>query len=151
MRADTYGHKWTDKDHEDPAPVSVVEAIKSSAFTPKKGASARMKSEVLSQLLQKGWAREVEIDATSGISITSIRGRTGLCFQTGNIARMYADLLKLQTVFSRKVIDRGVLVIPTKACAKVLGSNIANYERLTRELAIFDSVITVPLLVVGAE
>jgi hypothetical protein len=129
----------------------VVDAVESVKFTPKKKSSVQLKAEVLGRLQALGWAGEVVIDASSGISITSVRKRTGLCFQTGNMARMYADILKLQTVFSKRVIDDAALIIPTKSCAKALGSNIANFDRLTRELQIFRSVITVPLLVLGVE
>ena len=33
--------------------------------------------------------------------------------------------------------------------AKELGSNMANYERLIRELPIFSQVITMPIVVIG--
>ena len=151
MKASIHEHLWHAADKADPLPLAVIQAVCSSSFVATPKASAHLKADVLKRLTQNGWAGEVEIDSASAISITSIKERTGLCFQTGNVARMYADLLKLQAIFARKVIDRGVLVIPTLACARVLGSNIANFERLKRELEIFAQVITMPLLLVGIE
>jgi len=149
MKVTSYKHNWIDDCPEHPLLDGVVDAIESAKFIPRRKSAAQMKGEVLKHLQMLGWAGEVEIDSTSGITITSIKGRTGLCFQTGNMARMYADLLKLQAVFAKRVIDDGTMIIPTKSCAKILGSNIANFERLTHELKIFKAVVTMPLLVIG--
>lgn len=85
----------------------------------------------------------------SKITITSVKHDTGLCVQTGNMSRMYADLLKLQHMFLRKTIKVGVMVVPSHAAAKKLGDNIINADRLIRELEIFRSVIRMPLVVVS--
>ena len=73
----------------------------------------------------------------------------GLCFQTGNVGRIYADLLKLQTLYTKGNITAGIILIPQNQTAKELGSNMANYERLIRELPIFSQVITMPIVVIG--
>jgi hypothetical protein len=96
-----------------------------------------------------GWSPEVRIDPNSRISITSIKNRIGLCLQTGNMGRMYADLLKFQTAYQKKIVTAGVLIIPTKDSAKILGDNIANYDRLCKELIIFGEVIVIPLVLYG--
>ncbi|MCR5694876.1 MAG: hypothetical protein K6G89_07920 [Clostridia bacterium] len=98
---------------------------------------------------RKGWSNEYYLDRTSKITITSIKEKTGLCIQTGNMARMYADLLKLQSLYSKGTITGGVLIIATASCGRSFGGNVASYERVTRELAIFDKVITMPLLIIG--
>ena len=67
------------------------------------------------------------------------------------MSRMYADLLKLQAVYLRGSIDSAIFILPEDACAKLLGDNVANCERLRRELAIFDRAITVPLAIIGIE
>jgi hypothetical protein len=64
---------------------------------------------------------------------------------------MYADLLKLQTLYTGGSIKTAILVVPTYLAAKALGDNLANYERLTREMEIFERVITVPLAIIGME
>ena len=48
-------------------------------------------------------------------------------------------------------IEAAALALPTKEAAKVIGDNIANAERVIKELELFDRVITVPILVVAFE
>ena len=62
---------------------------------------------------------------------------------------MYADLLKLQATYAQKTIDSGILILPVDAYAKLVGDNVASYDRMVRELPIFDRVITMPLVIIG--
>jgi len=71
--------------------------------------------------------------------------------QTGNMSRAPYDLLKLQYLFQSQKIEAAALALPTKEAAKIIGDNIANAERVIRELQLFDRVITVPILVVAFE
>ena len=41
------------------------------------------------------------------------------------------------------------MALPTQEAARVIGDNVANAERVVRELELFDRVITVPILVVA--
>lgn len=107
------------------------------------------KKYLIPAIHKKGWSDEYYLDRTSKITITSIKEKTGLCIQTGNMARMYADLLKLQSLYSRGTITGGVLILATASCGKSFGGNVASYERVIRELAIFEKVITMPLLIIG--
>jgi hypothetical protein len=100
-------------------------------------------------LTELGFSDEVVIDASSGISISGVRGTVGMCFQTGNAARVYADLLKLQCMFKRDMIECGIMITLLNRTARQLGSNLTTWERLTRELAIFHDVVTLPLLALG--
>lgn len=106
---------------------------------------------VLARLFELGWSDAVRIHRDSKISITSVLGTTGLCLQTGNMSRFYADLLKLETLYRHKHISGAFYLIPLKSFAKKLGSNIANFERLVDELEIFRATVTVPLIVLGFE
>lgn len=106
--------------------------------------------DLLNTLHSCGWSDNLPLSVYSKISITSIFDKIGLCVQTGNVARVYADILKLQTLYTDEKINAGILVLPTKECADAFGKNVANYERLLRELLyVFSKVITVPLLIVG--
>ena len=107
------------------------------------------RKELLLKMKQRGWSDNVLLDKVSKISITGEKERCGLCLQTGNVSRIYADLLKLQTLFLQNKIKAGVIILPTVKCAKDYTSNAATYERLNRELNIFDQVITVPLVIIG--
>jgi ABC-type siderophore export system fused ATPase/permease subunit len=80
-----------------------------------------------------------------------MHGQIGLCLQTGNMARFYADLLKLQLLFSKGRIRQAVYILPTRRSARVIGENMAQFERLVDELEIFAEVISVPMLVIGFE
>ena len=71
--------------------------------------------------------------------------------QTGNMSRAPYDLLKLQYLFQSKRIEASALALPTKEASKVIGDNIANAERVIKELELFDRVISAPILVIAFE
>ena len=110
---------------------------------------ASIKESVRERLEKEGWTGEYRLDSSSRITILSYLKGNGMCFQTGNVGRIYADLLKLQTLYTRGNITAGIILIPQIKTAKELGSNMANYERLIRELPIFSQVITMPIVVIG--
>ena len=110
---------------------------------------ANLKESIRERLEKEGWTGEYRLDATSRITISSYLKVIGLCFQTGNVGRIYAYLLKLQTLYTKGNITAGIILIPQIKTAKELGSNMANYERLIRELPIFSQVITMPIVVIG--
>ena len=115
----------------------------------KKGNIPVIRDKLHNDLMFLGWSPEVQIDPNSRISITSCKDNIGLCIQTGNMGRMYADLLKLQTMFLKNIVTCAIYILPFKNAAKLMGDNIANYERLLRELQIFEDVITIPLVIFG--
>lgn len=151
MKAKMYGHRFGDKIVPAAMIAEAVAAIEACSIAPKKRASKSIKDAILASLLSAGWPSKVGMDAISKISITSLKNKIGLCFQTGNMGRMYADLIKLQTIYLRGSIDAGIYILPETACAKILGDNIADRGRLMRELTIFDRAISVPLAVIGIE
>lgn len=71
--------------------------------------------------------------------------------QFGNVARYTYDLLKFQVAYSRNEVDVGILAVPVQALAKRMGSNVAYYERVERELPHAKLSITLPILVLGLE
>ena len=98
-----------------------------------------------------GWSDRVRIKSSCGITISAMKRGIGLCVQTGNMARFYADLMKLQFVFADGLANGAIYVVPTKKAARQLGSNMVNYERVVAEARLFSKIITVPLLVLGFE
>lgn len=42
-------------------------------------------------LMEKGWADRVRIVASTNLTINYMKNKVGVCFQLGNVARMYAD------------------------------------------------------------
>ena len=97
-----------------------------------------------------GWACRVPV-LGSNLTVSFLRGSTAVCVQLGNVARTYADLLKLQSLFAAGRIQDSIMVVPGEALSRDLGSNHASFDRLERELELFSSVIDVPLLLVGAD
>ena len=117
----------------------------------KNGAARKIRDEFLASLVGAGWSGELVLSPDSNTTITSSKSEIGLCLQTGNMARMYADLLKLQALYLNGSISCGALVLPSAPLAAKLGSNIANATRLERELEIFKKVYSLPTLVFSLE
>ena len=109
----------------------------------------KIRQEVTACLRSLGWSNQVRLDSTSHITISAVKDHVGICVQLGNVSRIYADLLKLQTLFIRDSIGAGVIILPTPQAARTLGQNIANSARLQRELTIFNAVVTLPLWLVS--
>jgi len=126
-------------------------AIVAIGVQPAKGSAPIMRRAFLSQLKASGWSSEVPVAQGSDITITSLKSEVGLCLQTGNMARMYADLIKLQTLYLDSSITSAVIVVPSEPVAVLLGSNIAQARRLARELEIFKKAYHVPTLIFALE
>ncbi len=122
--------------------------INESNLTFFKGCSPEIKKKISISFNKLGWADTVKIKPTN-LSINYIKRKVGVCFQLGNVARTYADLLKIQVFFQKKLIDVGVLIVPLKNYSKKIGSNIAQFERLREEIILFDQIITLPLVIIG--
>ena len=71
--------------------------------------------------------------------------------QFGNMARWYSDIFKLQTAYSQSLVDCGLCVVPVSSLAKKIDSNIAEFERVCREIPAANLSITLPILIVGLE
>lgn len=149
MRTQIYEHRSGRKVVPSDIINDVVNVVEELNPVLAKKSVASIKSDIKERLEKSGWSGEYRLDAASKITISSFLKGIGLCFQTGNVGRIYADLLKLQTLYTKGNITAGIILIPKQKTAKKLGSNMANYERLTRELPIFNQVITMPIVVVG--
>lgn len=130
---------------------SVLDCINNVELNLEDAKAPKIRNTLLRELKSTGWSSEVRLSSSSGITITSMRQEIGLCLQTGNVSRIYADLLKVQYLFVHKRIRAAVIIVFKNRVAKEIGSNMANYERLVEELQIFKNVITVPTLVIGLE
>lgn len=97
-----------------------------------------------------GWTSRVPV-LGSNLTVSFLKDSTAVCVQLGNVARTYADLLKLQALFAAGRIVDSVVVVPVEELSRDLGSNHASFDRLERELELFSSVIDVPMLLVGAD
>lgn len=151
MRFEKHDHRNASSIIPENFQEEVLKAISSTkASTPV--STQKIRHSILEKLHECGWSDGVRINPKSSkIDITSMRSDTGLCFQTGNMSRFYADILKLQTLFADGKIKASICIVPKKRFAKVLGDNLVNYERFVTELSIFFKTVTVPILLYGVE
>ena len=126
----------------------IVESLSDPALKFKKTEARNMKNKVSNSLNRFGWGDTIKIEPTN-LSINFIKQNVGLCIQLGNVARTYADLLKIELLYERKLIDMGVIAVPIYSESKKFGSNYSQYERLVEELKLFKNIITTPIIVVG--
>ena len=151
MRYATYAHCAGDVRVPKRIQAQIQEAIGSVEARYTKGAVREMRSALVSKLKEAGWSANVDVARGSDMTITAIQDRIGLCLQTGNMARYYADLIKLQTLYLDNVIDAAVMIVPAQPLALALGSNIAHAQRVERELEIFRKAYHVPTLLFSLE
>jgi hypothetical protein len=136
------------QDHQD----DIRDVITSVEIRPDRGAAPDFRDAFNMGLQSRGWSTKTSLSTGSKISISSMKGTTGLCMQTGgNMSRMYADLLKLQHLYVTGKIACGVMIVPTKPTAKLLGDNLVDGTRLVRELTLFSRVIHIPMIICSFE
>jgi len=115
-------------------------------------AAPQIRSAIVDYLGNLGWSGEFQVEPPSKITIASMKNGVGLCVQTGgNMARMYADILKLQKLYAENNLKAGAFILPTSPAAKLLGDNLANADRLASELKIFRKVIHMPIAIFSFE
>lgn len=110
-----------------------------------------LRTVILEILAELGWSEQIRVDKVSNITITSMKESVGLCLQLGNMARFYADILKLEALHQKDTAVSAIYILPSKDSASKLGSNIAQFDRFTEELNIFKHVITIPIAVISLE
>jgi hypothetical protein len=71
--------------------------------------------------------------------------------QFGNMSRWYSDVFKFQTAYSQSLIKMALSIVPMRALATRIDSNVVSYERVLRELPAAELSITLPILVIGVE
>lgn len=151
MKHTVYSHCAGDKHFPTTLKKEVGAAIDSISFKPAKGIGKKIRDAITLKLRESGWTGELAVSKGSNITITSAKGDVGLCLQTGNMGRLYADLMKLQTLYLNSAIKSAVIILPSKPIAKIIGDNIAEASRLERELEIFKKAYHVPTLVFAME
>lgn len=151
MKHYTFSHCDGDKCVPASHKKDIAAAISAVSTKAGAGAATLIRSQILAKLKALGWSGEIKLAADSDMTVTSTKSDIGLCLQTGNVSRMYADLIKLQTMYLDNQIKAAAILVPSKEAAKLLGSNIAQAKRLERELAIFKKAYHVPTIVYAIE
>lgn len=149
MKYKTYSHLCRADDWNNAEVQTVLNAVEDLSMRMERGCSTRLRKSILKELAKKGWSSKVKLSSDLGITITAINRGFGLCLQAGNMSRFYADLLKLQYLYDKGSIKQAIYTLPTKYSAKIMGHNIAQFERFIDELNLFAEIITVPIFVIG--
>lgn len=113
--------------------------------------TTEIRQYVANEFKKAGWALDVRINQDAQLSVFALKDDLAFQLQTGNMSRAPYDLLKLQYLYQANKIECAALAVPTKLGANKIADNLANAERIGKELAIFDRVITVPILLVSFE
>tara|TARA_R110001606_G_scaffold233942_1_gene381526 strand:+ start:26753 stop:27217 length:465 start_codon:yes stop_codon:yes gene_type:complete len=141
------GSEWEQRDLKD----WLTDVFEAPALTIERRCTPAIREHVETEFLNEGWALGVNLDQGLGLKVFAEKEDLSFQLQTGNMSRAPYDLLKLQYLFQSGRIEAAALALPTKAAARKIGDNIANAERVIRELSLFDRVITVPILIVAFE
>ncbi len=131
--------------------LQVLQTLKSIQFNLDKGCSIKLREIISEELRPLGWSSKVKLSYKSQISITAMNRDCALCLQTGNVSRIYADLLKLEYLYKKEKTNLAIYILPTKKNARMMGGNLAYYERLIEELQLFSEIISIPILVLGID
>ena len=126
----------------------IKEILAHSGLTLGKNRPSQIKSKISERFNDRGWADKVRVGKTK-LTISFLKSNVGVCFQIGNVARTYADILKLTALNKRGIIDVGVMIVPHKLESKLMGANYAQFDRLTNELGQFKEIISTPILVLA--
>jgi hypothetical protein len=123
--------------------------LNSNELKIERGNSIKLNKEIDTLFNSYGWGDKIKVGTgKSGLRISFLKSRVGLCFQFGNVSRTYADILKLCFLGNQNVIDSGIIVVPHSLESKMLGVNYAKYDRLEREMKLFNTIIKTPILII---
>lgn len=103
------------------------------------------------EFASKGWQVHPDVtgDKITNLKADYLKAGVQVEVQFGNMARWYTDVFKFQTSYSLRKIDIGILVVPMLDFANTIDENIADYERVTREIPYAKLSITLPILIIG--
>lgn len=141
------GAEWARRDLSE----WLTDVFEAPAITIQTKCTPQIREHVEKEFVADGWATNVRLDQDLMLTVFAMKDDLAFQLQTGNMSRAPYDLLKLEYLFRANRIEAAAIALPTKDAASVIGDNIANAERVCRELKLFDRVITVPILVVAFE
>jgi len=104
--------------------------------------------------VRRGWEWHPLTDgAENGAQLRSDfrKARIEVEVQFSNVARYAYDLCKMAIAIALDHADVGLLVVPTGRFKAIMGSNLAYFERVARELRLMRSTVQIPLVVLGIE
>lgn len=150
--AESYSHhsgadEWKKRDLFD----WLTDIVEAPSINIAPGVTSNIRDHIHGELEKEKWVIKAPIDPDANLYVFSRKDDLVIQLQTGNISRYAYDILKIQHLYSKKEIETAALIVPSSPAATLIGSNIANFDRISNELSIFDRVITVPLYVFSFE
>ena len=139
------GHSTNSVDSLAKSVIDVLLPIPQSAYD-----SRKMREFWEGALLGDGWVKGLTV-GNSRLSIGYVQGQTGMCIQLGNTSHVYADLLKLETLYRLGSISQAVLVVPSDEYSQSLGTNYASFNRAEQDIKALRATITVPILLISID
>lgn len=130
---------------------NIREALTSIPGRVRSSGQTAYRAAILEELEKLGWSRRVRVCSELNLTMAAMKGRTAASVQFGNVSRLYADLMKAQLMYDTGKADGAIFVLLTHEAAKAMQSNLANSERLRRELKLFRSIVNVPIKVLSVE
>ena len=113
------------------------------------GMTSNINGHIKDGLISNGWAMDTKVHPAYNLRVNAAKNNVALTAQTGNIARAFYDLMKFQVLFTEGRINVAVLILPSHSAATNLGSNVANFNRVTNEMPLFQNIITIPCLILS--
>lgn len=141
------GHEWRRRDLYE----WLTDVFEAPDIAIRAGVTAQIKEHVTTEFLNDGWAMNARLEQEVNLTVSAMKDDVAFQLQTGNMSRAPYDLLKMQYLCTSGKIKAAAIALPTVLAAKKMGDNLANAERVIRELELFEKVITVPVLVVAFE
>lgn len=141
------GEEWAKRDLKE----WLTDVFEAPAVKIQPKCTTAIREHVETEFLSEGWAMNVRIDQDLMLKVFAMKDDLAFQLQTGNMSRAPYDLLKMQYLYQSKKIEAAAIAVPTLEAARAMGDNIANAERVHRELKLFNRVITVPILLVAFE
>jgi hypothetical protein len=136
---------WSSRDLEE----WLTDIFEAPAIALKPRCTPNIRQHVSNAFSNNGWALDVKIDEALNLTVFAMKSDMAFQLQTGNMSRAPYDLLKLQYLYQCEKINCAAMALPTRDAAAAIGDNIANAERLSNELQLFNRVITVPILLIA--
>lgn len=151
MKLQVFLHRCSAESLPAMAAQPVMGELRGLKFEFRRRRSKQLRTRILRCLASLGWSGEVRLSPDAAITVTSMQQQVALCLQTGNMSRFYADMLKLQYLYTTGKACGAIYIIPTKLSAREMGDNLAHFDRFVKELTLFANIITVPVVVIGLE
>ena len=103
-----------------------------------------IKKELTKIFSNNGFILKQKLHNEYNIYITGIKEKVGLCIQMGHKAGWYFDMTKLTYLKKKGVIDKAVIVLPSKELEKFCNtSSIATFELVSSRQELFGNIFNI--------